>query len=1205
MDDDIIIFLLLILAIVWGIILPIVLPIVFGIRYKRIKNAVLTLYNEGKITREQYFFCVHKQPPYSDVDSPLVSPDAPEIASSPEPVPAESPEIASSPEPVPAESPEIASSPEPVPAESPEIASSPESVPAESPEIASSPEAPTLAARTEPPKEVSNTSTMIPIPVILALGVVLICIAGAAYISSFWSSASEIGKLFAVGSFSLVFYGAFRLAHNKLQIEHSAKAFYILCIAALGITVTAAELFGLILGDAGPAAKMLLPTAVIAAGMFRGFAIFKSRLFPILGVSFVFLFLTALSTVVFDDAAMMFFIPAIVSTGCLVYARLGKSAFATEARNPAFVLFLVFTGLLMCSVFAIENALHRNIVTTFALALAVIMHVQQHKAFNRFVEFAIPVALGWACLTFIDSIHDDPHSIALFIGCILLSASSVLSFVSLRRFDKTPHPVSILLYASLTTFFAFLANEVAWEDYLGEALLIPAFVYIILGANIVQRARVLASQDASTVSPFAAALIALIAGALFALVGYGNIVDDLPDTNTWILNLAMSAALLVIAIVPGHLRFGDIRSRRYASFALLVILAFMQQFVLPNSYQDTQVLTRYPFNQLLFLVPAFAIALIERSNAIRTERSRFAILSHICAVGVVLWIVPLCMVLLNVAIHQYFIWSIYLDLTDYIYVVDSLLLALILLHEPQKSLCPDLSKIRLVIGAVLIGLSYIIISIVQNGTLTGDPMLVKLIPWCCAAFYLAIILFYTFRKRIACPDAPHLRLRAATALCTTMSITQVDFNEKIAVVLLISAIALTVLDDRRSAKRHSPHDQSIAAVIASILFFGLTLLVALKVREIFNVSFEVKNRVLTFVFPSVALLFSLIVLGEHLWMHKREVRPYRLVAAVDLELSAAFALCYLGFNLPAELTIQWMMLATGLIGTGCMSYREHRKYGQITALVVFLAIYTLLETGWEHFEISEPGYFVWIAAAAVTAILAFADGWKRTGITNLRLVWIIAALPLIIVSGDPYHIAHVAGVLIVALNLLQYLRERGKCDHDRVLITISTGIIAIALTLKIMLLPYNSWLPVMIRPELIFLIPVSTLYLDSYFIWQFRGNSHEVCSIMALICLPLVYLIPGTHILFHAITVTALAIVSIIIAVRTRLNRYLTIGIVSIVCIFFSQTQNFWLSLHWWVYLAVVGVILLSIAVLNETQRRKGSTALQLLKGYIARSWKW
>ena len=1282
------------------------------------------------------------------------------------------------------------------------------------------------------------------------------CTAGIAGIYSNWGTFSNVGKLLAVSSFSLIFFGAFWLSHYKLKIINSAKAFYILSIAALGTAVSAAELFGLLpIGDARVATMFLLPTLILSCGIFLGYRIFKTPLFPILGTVLAYTFLIALSASIFDSAAMFFFIPALVSTAGLIYVSLSQKEMPSKLRKHALVLFLIFTLLSAFASPALASQLHQILMVTFALLIAGLMHFQSYQAHHRFIDIAIPAVLTWAALLFSIKLCDNAPA-ALYICSTVQCASAAATALCARKHGKTPGAIPVTLQAAgilivwltMTAGYSYRIYDYAHADLIRcGALVLPALLFLILGARLILRYRTTATATAETadaqntatenaadaqntatenaktdatadtddiiqiakaklrpVTTYGTdACLALVASFIFILFCYSN-APHAKAVITWS-NAIFSVGLLSLALIPERFHIGSQRARQFTIFPIFICLAIAQSIIIKGAYhnQAIEMLQLFEFNQLLFLLPACALALIERKRAILRDDKTMAIGTHVAAIGIILWIFPLLLAILdfllpaavlspyimpadmlllavimlhepksplcpdlspmrlvssmillaisyitasnalldmadslpiampwfmaigyvtlilfytfrkrvacadaphirriiafsvfivlalaqiylrdyhnltpglrnlfqtnqrfillsetnqlfflfpafalavierkkaiqhadkNIAVGAHvaatcaILWIFPLllsllndaipatDLKYYILPTDMLLLAVILLHEPKSPLCPNLSKLRLSAAAFLTGISYLITSItLHDQALSWIAVSVEKAPnnpftiatWLVTAGYAAFILFYTFRKQIAFADAPHIRLRAAIALFTVMSLVQIDPNIRIAAVLLLPAFALTILDDRRSAALQSPKDQTIAAAIGSALVFGIVALVILNLHAIFGITYETQNAIQTLAFSSVALLCALAVLAEHLTMGKKETRPYRLVTAVDFELTAACATLYLIVTWETNLAIRLMLLTAGLIGTACFSHREQRKYGAFAAIAVFAGLYAVLDRGWIHLETAEPDYFLWIATAIITAALAFADGFKRTGYTHLRAVWALATLPLLLVRHDPYHIAHLAGVLIVALNLLQYLREHGKCDHDRILITLSTGIIAVATTIKILILPESSWLPVMIRPELIFLIPLTTAYLVSWRVWKFRQPSHDICSVSALIGLPMLYLIPSDHVLFHAITATVLAVAAILVALHTKLNRYLITGILAIAIIFFSQTQNFWISLHWWVYVAVVGVILLAIAVINETERRKGSTLAKRVKDLAQKAWKW
>ena len=131
------------------------------------------------------------------------------------------------------------------------------------------------------------------------------------------------------------------------------------------------------------------------------------------------------------------------------------------------------------------------------------------------------------------------------------------------------------------------------------------------------------------------------------------------------------------------------------------------------------------------------------------------------------------------------------------------------------------------------------------------------------------------------------------------------------------------------------------------------------------------------------------------------------------------------------------------------------------------------------------------------------------------------------------------------------------------------------------------------------------MHLHKTKVWKFRFYTHGICTVLAFIGLSMVYLIPSQHILFHACSVTALSMAALVAAFITRHSRYIALGILNIAIIFFNQTQDFWLHLNWWIYLAIVGITLIAIAVFNEMERRKGSTLFKRLHALHHETWKW
>ena len=365
---------------------------------------------------------------------------------------------------------------------------------------------------------------------------------------------------------------------------------------------------------------------------------------------------------------------------------------------------------------------------------------------------------------------------------------------------------------------------------------------------------------------------------------------------------------------------------------------------------------------------------------------------------------------------------------------------------------------------------------------------------------------------------------------------------------------------------------------------------------------------------SLTILAGAAVILEHILHGGREKRPYRLISHVAFSILLGIGICsafylrlfafrYISHIEIHELYVLISILIPSLGALYCLC-AEQRKVGSMPALGVLLGITWL----YYYFipELSED-YFPIIPATATVALMAFVDGLKRPGYTPLRAVWALGALPLLLYGKDSWHVAHFAGVLILSLNLLQYLTAGGKSDSDRTLITLSAAISAIAISIKILILPQTSWLPVAIRPELAMLVPATAAWCLAHFAWQHRRPAPDLAYFITLFGLIFVYAIPDQYTLWHACFVTAVSLAAIVIGMRKHAFRFILLGILCITIIVIHQSRAFWLSLPWWVYVASVGAILIAIAVINEMERRKGSNIVQRIKALPknANSWKW
>ncbi len=423
-----------------------------------------------------------------------------------------------------------------------------------------------------------------------------------------------------------------------------------------------------------------------------------------------------------------------------------------------------------------------------------------------------------------------------------------------------------------------------------------------------------------------------------------------------------------------------------------------------------------------------------------------------------------------------------------------------------------------------------------------------------------------------------------------------------ALALSIHESIWTYRHDARSALKQL--SVAMIYVISTIILFDI----AVNSARIFGFSILVGA-----VCPFLVALTAIPILVEHLLCSKSEKRPYRYLTYVAWCIPAVFTIgmiMVVGTDIDEviyPISSSLMLAGAGMVGAWCINRREHQRYGFVLAASIYAGLYLLFTTLWPNHEIfGLPSYFIYIFLAVLGALMAFFDGYKFKGYTPMRVIWGISAFPLMVVTHDTWHVAHVAGVVVLASNLLQYLTDSGHSVRDRVLITVSVGLVAVALSLKLALLSESiTYIPTIIRPPLIALIPVVASYLLARFTWSFNKPAHQTSFILMCIATMCLFAADKYSVFANDVVITVLALASIVISMVYQCKRYLAFGCTFILLIFFSHTKSFWLDLHWWAYLAIVATLLTAFAVTNEVLSRKGSSVLKKVKENKINQWKW
>ena len=437
----------------------------------------------------------------------------------------------------------------------------------------------------------------------------------------------------------------------------------------------------------------------------------------------------------------------------------------------------------------------------------------------------------------------------------------------------------------------------------------------------------------------------------------------------------------------------------------------------------------------------------------------------------------------------------------------------------------------------------------------------------------------------------------------------------LAAVLATSASAIMLLESRNH--QIMPGQISLMLIghvmaYIAIAFFTEGIL-ALCEKHI-DQFYAVESRVYVYLW----LLYSCGVLAWTLYKTtgKGKITPHISLALILNALSGVLYLCLAHFDnykasrsfdmsFGVQLVMALLLIAVS-VGTSFMLCRKKSiRHDYVPAFMMFCGLLYLVNQAFAYYD--DGSYYrwkwvSWLIVSVVMAVYAFFVSRPMRGITGNRLMWVLPALMLVFIDHDPYHFIRTLGILLISLNLLQYFNDHGRSLHDRWLITAAVALPSIGGAIRLVV--RSSFVPDIIVPECAVMCLALPAYILAWFLWRWHNVAHSIAYwIFAIGVLLLCFM--EESLLFHACFVTVIAVVSILLGLRMKRMRYLASGLVPILVIFFRSTSNFWLELSWWVYLLMIGLILVGIAVANEASRRRGTTLAKALQEKREKLWQW
>jgi hypothetical protein len=193
------------------------------------------------------------------------------------------------------------------------------------------------------------------------------------------------------------------------------------------------------------------------------------------------------------------------------------------------------------------------------------------------------------------------------------------------------------------------------------------------------------------------------------------------------------------------------------------------------------------------------------------------------------------------------------------------------------------------------------------------------------------------------------------------------------------------------------------------------------------------------------------------------------------------------------------------------------------------------------------------------------------------------------------------GYILLSLTALLFWQRTNKPLVDRLATSASVAALAAACIAE----PFFK-IPAVIADEYRLLIPLAALLAAHRFIWKDERvitgwlSFGWGCACIAILSFQAI----DGGLTADALILGVGSLLVFIASFSFRLKRIFLLSTVTLTALILYLSRQFWLSLAWWVYLLSAGIILITIAVINESYRKKGSGIL-ISTGKMFGAWRW
>ena len=396
--------------------------------------------------------------------------------------------------------------------------------------------------------------------------------------------------------------------------------------------------------------------------------------------------------------------------------------------------------------------------------------------------------------------------------------------------------------------------------------------------------------------------------------------------------------------------------------------------------------------------------------------------------------------------------------------------------------------------------------------------------------------------------------------------------------------------------------QVVAGLFAPVLPFFTALFLNNHLYELNGK--EQYAEISTLVFSALALGYIavtalMIYLPKLIFsVHARHPRQTDVVLYANMIAAAAVLLNCTGFS-----SLFMMAVAVCVIHFIVSNFMSTNVTAAGSVISLILIVYRILQ----HFfgEDSEAAmYSMFGLFVILLAVSRFAFPGSFISKKNSRTivdVTIISAWMCVIPFPAFDRLSIFLRLMAVAVYLACFVKKNTDKEAASVLLSFSSAIAAFAFITRPFLTPDSSVISSKITLGIIALLGVSY-----QFIWKQHKAASKVTSTI-LYVIAFVGLIIDAMVYHNApntIFVMAVTACVLIISFYGKSKTWFAVSSIALVFITVYSTRKYFMTMGWWIYLFIVGIVLIAVAAVNEYCKKKGETMKSAATKTFS-GWKW